>query len=109
MLSREGIRPDAEKVNAIVNMPLPADKKELQRFLGMVTYLSKFVPDFSTHTDELRQLLKKDIAWHWTDAHENAVQKIKQIVGQNTKLSYFDPEKPATIQTMPHQWALVLV
>ena len=74
ILSSDGIRPDAEKVNAIINMPSPADRKELQRFLGMITYLSKFVPDFSTHTDELRQLLKKDIAWHWTDIHENAVQ-----------------------------------
>jgi len=43
-------------------MPSPADRNELHRFLGMITYLSKFVHDFSTHTDELRQLLKKDIA-----------------------------------------------
>jgi len=98
IVSSDGVRPDDAKIRAIVDMPSIADKKDLQRFLGMVTYLSKFVPNFSSHTDTLRQLLKKDIAWHWTTEHEKAVKHIKQLISKDVILKYFDPNK-TTIQT----------
>ncbi len=42
ILSAEGLKPDQEKVKAIINTPQPHDKAALMRFLGMVQYLSKF-------------------------------------------------------------------
>lgn len=38
------LRPDPEKIDAIVNMPDPTDKLSLQRLLGMVTYLVQILP-----------------------------------------------------------------
>lgn len=99
ILSSTGVRPDDVKVQAILNMPSPTNQKELQRFLGMVTYLSKFIPNFSSHTDVLRQILKKDIAWHWLDQHENAVHLIKQLISEAATLKYYDPNKVLMIQT----------
>ena len=55
IVSKSGLKPDTEKVRAIMDMALPKSKKELQRFLGMV----KFIPNQSTITDPLRQLLKQ--------------------------------------------------
>ena len=46
-ISAEGIRPDPRKTEAIVNMPEPTNVKELQRFLRMITYLGKFIPNLS--------------------------------------------------------------
>ena len=40
-------------------MPQPADAKSLQRFIGMVTYLAKFVPIVSDTTAPLRSLSHK--------------------------------------------------
>ena len=37
LISAEGVTPDTDKVIAILDMPVPNDKKSLQRFLGMVT------------------------------------------------------------------------
>ena len=65
-LTAEGIKPDPEKIEAIVGMPEPQDKKRVQRLLGMVNYVGKFVPNLSEITLPLRELLKKDVAWHWT-------------------------------------------
>jgi len=43
----------------------------MKRFLGMVTYLSKFLPNLSDHTKLFRDLEKKNVEWNWTPNHEN--------------------------------------
>lgn len=47
VLTKEGIKPDPKKVTAIVKMDQPKGKDDLHRFMGMVTYLSKFIPNYS--------------------------------------------------------------
>ena len=56
----EGIKPDPQKIDVIVNMPEPHDKKGVQRLLGMVNYVyvSKFLPNVSEIISPLRELLK---------------------------------------------------
>lgn len=43
------------------------DSQVLERFLGMGKYLAKFIRHFLTLTNPLRELLQKDIAWHWNE------------------------------------------
>ena len=50
--------PDKRKVEAIKNMLFPENKKEL-RFLGMINYLGKFVPNLSENTENFRKLFRK--------------------------------------------------
>ena len=47
ILTNHGLKPDPKKTLAVKNMPSPANKEDLQRFLGMITYHSKFIPHFS--------------------------------------------------------------
>ena len=58
VISAGGIRPDPRKTKAIRNMPIPATKIELHRFLGMINYLGKFIPDLSSITAPLRTSAK---------------------------------------------------
>ena len=44
-LTHQGIKPD--KVAGICNMPVPTTKEELQRALGMVNYMAKFMPNLT--------------------------------------------------------------
>jgi hypothetical protein len=60
LISADGIKPDPRKIEAILKMPTPTSKTELQRFLGMINYLGKFLPNLSKETAPLRQLLEKD-------------------------------------------------
>ena len=46
-MSEKGISPDPENVKAIKEMPFPSSKQDLQCFLGMIAYLSKFIPQLS--------------------------------------------------------------
>lgn len=47
MLMDNGVKPGDEKVMVVVQMPPPEDKQVLQRFMGMLQYLSKFIPNLS--------------------------------------------------------------
>lgn len=99
ILSPEGISADPDKVRAIVEMQHPSDKKDLLRFLGMLTYLSKFMPNFSSETQPLRALLKKDMPWSWTQHHDSTFQALKKQIASTPVLRFFDISKPAVIQT----------
>ena len=95
---KDGAHPDPKKVEAIHKMPAPQDPQELQRFLGMITYLSPFIPSLSTFTAPLRELLHKDTEFTWNDSYQSAFNTIKKMVCKDTTLRYFDVEKPIIIQ-----------
>ena len=42
VISQQGVGPDPRKVQALTEMPPPKCRKELQTFLGILNYLSKF-------------------------------------------------------------------
>ena len=96
-ISEKGISPDPEKVKAIKDMPFPSSKQDLQRFLGMIAYLSKFIPQLSEETHLLRELHKKDSIWDFTLTHRNQFDKLKSMVSENISLTFFDPKLPTKI------------
>ena len=63
IISLEGIKIDPSKTEATTKMPLPRSVNELQRFLGMVNYLGKFIPNLAVHTTPLCNILKKDVVF----------------------------------------------
>ena len=74
-------------------MLTPADKQSLKRLLGMVTYLGKFLPHLSDVTEPLTRLLDRDLKWHWDEAHEAALNHVKQLIAREPVLRYFDNTK----------------
>lgn len=67
ILSKEGVRPNPEKVEAIVNFERPSSVRSLRRFLGMVNYYRRFIDCFSDLTTPLTDLLKgkpKIVTWN---------------------------------------------
>ena len=77
ILSKDGIKPDPKKVDAITKMDEPTNKEGLQRFIGMATYLSKFIPNMSQTAAPLRSLLEKDVEWHWEEQQAESYQNLK--------------------------------
>ena len=98
LVTGEGVRADPEKVKALQEMPNPENVADVQRFLGFVNYLSKFIPKLSDHVEPLRLLTHKDVLWHWTEEHEKAMKTVKELVSDDVKLRYYDKEKPLVLQ-----------
>lgn len=96
-ISQKGISPDESHLLAIKEMPTPQNVKDVERFLGMVTYVGNFVPNLSEQTSILRELLKKDVEWHWEERHQKCFSNIKQLLTSPPVLQYYTLEKPITI------------
>ena len=47
LITKDGLKPDPDKVTAIENMPKPKTKAEVATLLGFVNYLTKFLPRLS--------------------------------------------------------------
>ena len=63
LLTDTGVKPDPKKDSAILNMPKPKNKAGIQRFLSMVTYLAKWIPEMSQKTAPLRELISDKNEW----------------------------------------------
>ncbi|OWY91389.1 reverse transcriptase, partial [Phytophthora megakarya] len=66
LVGKNGVRPDPEKVRVINEWPTPSNVKELRQFLGLATYLCKYVDNYAGKIYPLSQPLKKEAAWIWT-------------------------------------------
>ncbi|CAE1255836.1 unnamed protein product [Acanthosepion pharaonis] len=60
IFDRNGIHPDPQKVEEIKSLPSPINITELQKVLGIITYMAPFIPRLSDLTASLRELLRKD-------------------------------------------------
>ena len=98
-ITDKGVEPDPRKSKAICDMPEPSNKKELQRFLGMITYLGKFIPNLSNETAPLRLLLEKDTLWSFDKPQKDAIRALKNLVTQSPTLQYFNPKLPIRVSS----------
>ena len=82
-ISAQGIQPTTSKVAAVNAFPSPKTVKEVSSFLGLVTYLARFIPNLSTESAPLRKLLMKDAMWKWEREEEEAFKKSSQQFQSN--------------------------
>ena len=71
LLTKDGLKPDPEKVRAVQAMNKPSNLKELKTFLGFIQYLAKFLPNMAEVSAPLRKLLEKNTAWYWEKQQED--------------------------------------
>ena len=98
-IDQNGFRPLQDKLLAIKELKQPKNKKELKSFLGAIQYLSKYIENLSAQTDDLRQLLKKDSEWKWTDEHTKAFENLKQKIKEIPCLAHYNSNYPNIITT----------
>ena len=99
LITSKGLKPDPEKVRAILDMPKPTNVSGVRRILGFVTYLSKFSPKLSDICEPLLKLTLKDSKFCWLDNHDNALDEIKRLVTAKPVLQYYDPKLQLVLQS----------
>lgn len=100
ILSSEGLRPNPDRVEAIVNFERPSSLRSLRRFLGMANYYRRFIPNFSTLSVPLTDLLrKKPKTLNWTAITEQAFLQLKDSLIAAPVLANPNFNLPFQIQT----------
>ena len=98
-IDQNGIRPLQDKLKVIKNLEQPNNEKELKSFLEAFQYLSKNIDNLSAQTDSLRQLLKKDKDWIWTEKQTQAFGNLKQKITEIPCLAHYNSDYPNIITT----------
>ena len=66
------------KVKAVEKIEIPKNKGELRSILGLATYFSRFIQDYATIVEPLRELIRGKEVWIWTDRQMSALAEIKK-------------------------------
>lgn len=86
------ITPGTDKVEAIRRYPSPTSVTEVRRFLGLVGFFRKLVPDFSTIAKPLTSLLRKTEGTiiNWEKSQEQAFEKLIEALCNKPLLALYD-------------------
>jgi hypothetical protein len=98
--TRDGIKPQTNKVQAILALKPPTNVKELRRFLGMVQYYRDLWAKRSEMLAPLTDLVRKcgqtkvtkakgtkKVPWHWDEVHQKAFDTVKATIAKDVVLA----------------------
>lgn len=99
LIDKNGIHKIKRKVEAIQNMPPPANKDQVRSFVGMVNYYGCFIKDLSTILYPINNLLKENVSFKWSVNCENSFKRIKEEMQSDNFLVHYDPNLPLILAT----------
>ena len=116
ILSKEGISPNLEKVQKVMDWPVPSNAKEVHSFLGLALYYHQFILQFAQWANPLHDLIhplamKKTHArirlppleqnfppFEWTQSHQESFDRLKLVLISAPVLSYPNYDKPFLLE-----------
>lgn len=107
IISKDGIKPNPDKITAIQKFPIPKTATEIKRFLGLLGYYRKFIPDFARITKPMTQCLKKGskITYNEVD-YINCFETCKTLLTNDPILQYPDFDKDFILTTDASNYAI---
>ena len=99
LVTKDGVKKQPEKVQAIKDLPVPKVKDELHTFLGMCAWYQSFIPHFSTKAAPLYKLLGKRMTFTWTEEQQKSFDELKTAMCSDNILSSIDYRYPIVIKT----------
>lgn len=98
-ITRDGLKPNDDKIQAVLDFPLPKTTTEIKSFLGLVGYYRRFIQDFSKVTQPLTACLKKRNKIIIDQKYIDAFNKCKELLTHAPLLQYPDYSKPFILTT----------
>ncbi len=77
VVSKEGIRPNPGKTEAVLHFPTPKNVTSVRSFLGLIGYYRKYVRGYSSLVGPLFELTRKDVAFVWDVGCQQVYQALK--------------------------------
>lgn len=107
VISKDGIKPNPDKIAAIQKFPIPKTATEIKRFLGLLGYYRKFIPDFARIIKPMTQCLKKGSKITFNDPkYIDCFEKCKSLLTNDPILQYPDFSKDFVLTTDASNFAI---
>jgi hypothetical protein len=106
IISPKGFAMDPSKISVILDWPAPRSVKELQSFLGFVNFYRRFIDNYLGITKVLTRLTRKDVAWVWDSACQDAFELLKIAFTTAPVLGHFNPDLPVILECDASDWAI---
>lgn len=106
VITKDGLKPNDDKIKAVLDFPIPKTPTEIKSFLGLVGYYRKFIKDFSKITQPLTSCLKKRNKVEITPQYINAFEKCKELLVNAPLLQFPDFSKPFILTTDASNYAV---
>ena len=97
VFGEHGLSADPDKIASITKATPPGNASEVRSLLGMAQYVARFIPNFATIVNPLRELTKLDTTWCWDQRCETAFQALKDALTNTSTMTYFDPNVPLEV------------
>jgi len=82
IVSRDGIRIDPKRVEAIDTISTPKNVKEIHSFLGKIIFLKRFIPNFVEIVKLITNMLKKNSEVKWIAKAKASFSCIKKVISE---------------------------
>ena len=99
LLTRDGIKPQPEKVETLTNLKPPTSAKGVREFLGMVGYYRKFISRFADAARPLTKLTRRNVKFEWSKECQIGFDYLRTALTKDPILKYPDPSKRYVIFT----------
>eukprot|EP00253_Pinus_taeda_P035091 PITA_35091 len=109
IISKDGIRIDSERIQAILQIPYPRNIKELQAFLGKINFLRTFIPNLAELIRLLSNMLKKDAKVKWSLETKQDFESMKTALTQTPVLTSPQFDKDFIIFSFTSEHTIVVV
>ena len=97
-ISRNGLEPNQDKVQAILKASAPKNVQALQSFLGCVNFYNRFLPDMSSVLKPLNNFLRKGVPCNWTDECEKVFAQVKRMLTSAPVLAHFEVNENLVVE-----------
>ena len=93
IISKDGIKIDLERVEAIQKIHLPHNIKTLQSFLGKINFLRRFIPNYAELAKGYTCLLKKGVPFVWNQVAQASFDSLKESLMKASLMYTHDYQK----------------
>ena len=111
MVTHRGIEVNPDQVKAINNLQPPRNPKEIQRLIGMMAALNRFISRSADRCRPFFLLMNKWKGFEWTEECAQAFQQLKDYLSRPPIMSSPETDEVlfAYIAVAPHVVSLVLI
>jgi hypothetical protein len=99
IISDKTVRPDNERIEALLRYPTPKNQRQLRKFLGVCNFHQQFIVNYAFFVEPLLVLLRKGNKWRWTAELQCAFETLRAKFAEIIFLVHPDEEKGWVINT----------